>query len=180
MRAASVVMRTTGDPASLVAAARGTIRSIDASVPLVQPRPMTALVSDSVAQPRFRSTLLLSFAGLALLLALVGIYGVVAFDVEQRMHEISVRVALGARRASVLGLIVRQGSTPVVIGVMVGLAGAVAVGRGMRGLLFQVQPADPLTFIAMPLLLGVVALVACVVPARRALAVDPAQALLAE
>ncbi|HEV8394632.1 MAG TPA: ABC transporter permease [Vicinamibacterales bacterium] len=180
MRAASVVMRTTGDPASLVAAARGTIRSIDASVPLVQPRPMTALVSDSVAQPRFRSTLLLSFAGLALLLALVGIYGVVAFDVEQRMHEISVRVALGARRASVLGLIVRQGSTPVVIGVMVGLAGAVAVGRGMRGLLFQVQPADPLTFVAMPLLLGVVALVACVVPARRALAVDPAQALLAE
>jgi len=180
MRAASVVIRTTGEPASLVPAARDTIRSIDPSVPLVQPRPMTALVSESVARPRFRSTLLLSFAGLALLLALVGIYGVVAFDVEQRMHEISVRIALGARGASVIGLILRQGTTPVLIGVMVGLAGALAVGRAMRTLLFQVQPADPLTFVAMPILLGAVALVACLVPARRALSVDPARSLLAE
>jgi ABC-type antimicrobial peptide transport system permease subunit len=91
-----------------------------------------------------------------------------------------VRVALGAQRASVIGLILRQGSIPVVIGVVVGLAGAFAVGRAMRELLFNVEPADPVTFIGMPVLLVGVALVACVVPARRALAVDPASALRAQ
>jgi putative ABC transport system permease protein len=180
MRGLSVVVRTTVDPSSLVSAARGAVRSVDSSVPLVEPQRMTALVSDSVAQPRFRSTLLLSFAGLAVLLAVVGIYGVVAFIVEQRTHEIGVRVALGAQRASVLRLILRQGSIPVVIGVVVGLAGAFAVGRAMRELLFNVEPADPVTFIGMPVLLVGVALVACVVPARRALAVDPASALRAQ
>ena len=113
MRGLSVVMRTTGDPMSLVPAARSAIRAVDPSVPLVEPQRMTTLVSDSVAQPRFRSTLLVSFAGLAMLLAVVGIYGVVGFNVEQRTHEISVRMALGAQRASVVGLILRQESIPV-------------------------------------------------------------------
>jgi putative ABC transport system permease protein len=180
MRGLSVVMRTTADPASLVSVARGAVRSVDPSVPLVEPRPMTTLVLDSVAQPRFRSTLLLSFAGLAVLLAIVGIYGVVAFIVEQRSHEISVRVALGAPRASVLGLILRQGSIPVVIGVAMGLAGAFGLGRAMEELLFNVEPADPVTFIAMPALLAAVAFAACVVPAWRALAVQPVSALRAE
>ena len=180
MRGLSVVMRTTANPSSLVSAARGAVRSVDPSVPLVEPQRMTALVSDSVAQPRFRSTLLLSFAGLAVLLAVVGIYGVVAFIVEQRTHEIGVRVALGAQRASVIGLILRQGSIPVVIGVVVGLAGAFAVGRAMREQLFNVEPDDPVTFIGVPVLLAGVALVACVVAARRALAVDPASALRAQ
>jgi len=180
MRGLSVVMRTAADPSTLVPAARGAVRSVDPSVPLVEPQRMTALLSDSVAQPRFRSALLLAFAGLALLLAVVGIYGVVAFIVEQRAHEISVRVALGAQPASVVGLILRQGSIPVAIGVVVGLAGAFAVGRAMQELLFNVAPADPVTFIGMPMLLAGVALVACVVPARRALAVDPANALRAE
>ena len=180
MRGLSVVMRTAADPSTLVPAARGAVRSVDPSVPLVEPQRMTALLPDSVAQPRFRSALLLAFAGLALLLAVVGIYGVVAFIVEQRAHEISVRVALGAQPASVVGLILRQGSIPVAIGVVVGLAGAFAVGRAMQELLFNVAPADPVTFIGMPMLLAGVALVACVVPARRALAVDPANALRAE
>jgi len=173
-------MRTTADPASLVSAARGAVRSVDPSVPLVEPQRMTALVADSVAQPRFRSTLLLSFAGLAVLLAVVGIYGVVAFIVEQRTHEIGVRVALGAQRASVIGLILRQGSIPVVLGVVVGLAGAFAVGRAMQEQLFNVEPADPVTFIGVPVLLAGVALVACLVAARRALSVDPASALRAQ
>jgi putative ABC transport system permease protein len=141
---------------------------------------MSALTANSVAQPRFRSTLLVSFAGLAVLLAVVGIYGVVGFNVEQRTHEISVRMALGAARSSVLSLIVRQESLPIVIGVVVGLAGALAVGRAMRRLLFNVAPTDPVTFIAIPILLAVVALVACLVPARRALTVEPATALRAE
>ena len=180
MRGLSVVMRTTGDPMSLVPAARSAVRSVDPSVPLVEPQRMTTLVSDSVAQPRFRSTLLVSFAGLAMLLAVVGIYGVVGFNIEQRTHEISVRIALGAQRGSVFGLILRQESMPVVMGIVVGLAGAIAVGRAMRGLLFNVEPADPMTFIAMPALLGAVALLACIVPARRALDVEPANALRAE
>jgi putative ABC transport system permease protein len=180
MRGLSVVIRTTADPASLVSVARGAVQSVDPSVPLIEPLPMTTLVAASVAQPRFRSTLLLSFAGLAVLLAVVGIYGVVAFVVEQRAHEISVRVALGASRASVMGLVLRQGSTPVVIGVVIGLAGAFVLGRAMQGLLFNVGPADPLTFIVMPALLAEVAVVACIVPARRALAVEPVNALRAE
>ena len=180
MRGLSVVMRTTADPASLVSAARGAVRSVDPSVPLVEPQRMTALVADSVAQPRFRSTLLLSFAGLAVLLAVVGIYGVVAFIVEQRTHEIGVRVALGAQRASVIGLILRQGSIPVVLGIVVGLAGAFAVGRAMQEQLFNVEPADPVTFIGVPVLLAGVALVACLIAARRALSVDPASALRAQ
>ena len=180
MRGLSVVVRTTSDPMILLPAARRVVRSVDPSVPLVEPRPMTTLVSDSVAQPRFRSTLLVSFAGLAVLLAVVGIYGVVGFNVGQRTHEISVRIALGAQRASVVGLIVRQELVPVVLGVMVGVAGAIAVGRAMRTLLFNVAPADPVTFVAMPVLLGAVALVACLVPARRALDVEPMNALRAE
>ena len=180
MRALSVVMRTTADPSSLVPAARGAVRSVDPAVPLVEPQRMTTLVSKSVAQPRFRSTLLLSFAGLAMLLAIVGIYGVVAFIVEQRTHEIGVRVALGAQRASVIGLILRQGARPVVAGVVLGLVGAFVLTRAMQDMLFQVEPTDPVTFVAMPLVLAAVALVACVVPARRALTVDPVNALRAE
>lgn len=180
MRGLSVAIRTTADPLSLVSVARDAVRSIDPSVPLVEPQRMTALVSDSVAQPRFRSTLLLSFAWLALLLAVVGIYGVVAFMVEQRTHEISVRVALGARPGAVMGLILRQVARPVMAGIVIGLAGALAVGRAMRGLLFNVEPTDPVTFIGSSALLAAVAFVACIVPARRALFVEPANALRAE
>jgi putative ABC transport system permease protein len=180
MRGLSVVMRTTGDPMSLVPASRSAVRAVDPSVPLVEPRRMTMLVSDSIAQPRFRSTLLVSFAGLAVLLAVVGIYGVVGFNTEQRSQEISVRIALGAQRGSVVGLILRQESVPVLIGIVVGLAGAIAVGRALRTQLFNVAPADPVTFIAMPVLLGAVALVACLIPARRALDVDPVNGLRAE
>jgi ABC-type antimicrobial peptide transport system permease subunit len=180
MRGLSVVIRTTADPMNMVPAARSALRSVDPSVPLVEPRRMTTLVSESVARPLFRSTLLVSFAGLAVLLAVVGIYGVVGFNVEQRTHEISVRMALGAERASVVGLILRQESVPVAIGVAVGLAGAIAVGRVMRELLFNVAPADPVTLITMPVLLGAVALVACMIPARRAVNVEPANALRAD
>jgi putative ABC transport system permease protein len=180
MRGLSVVMRTTGDPMSLMPATRTAVRAVDPSVPLVEPRTMTTLVSDSVAQPVFQSTLLVSFACLAVLLAVVGIYGVVGFNVGQRTHEISVRVALGAQYGSVVGLILRQETMPVMMGIVVGLAGAVAVGHAMQGLLFNVAPADPVTFIAMPVLLGAVALVACLIPTRRALDVDAVNGLRAE
>jgi putative ABC transport system permease protein len=180
MRGLSVVIRTTSDLVSLVSAARGVLLSVDSSVPLIEPQRMTALLSDSVAQPRFRSALLASFAGLAVLLAVVGIYGVVAFSIEQRTHEIGLRVALGAPRASVIGLVLRQGSVPVAAGVAVGLVGAFAVGRAMRQLLFNVEPADPVTFVGMAALLTAAAFTACIVPARRALSVEPANALRAD
>jgi putative ABC transport system permease protein len=180
MRGLSIVIRTPADPTSLVSAARGAVTSVDPAVPLVEPQRLTALVAESMAQPRFRSTLLVSFAVLAVLLAVVGIYGVVGFNVAQRTREISVRMALGAQRASVVRLILRQESRPVVIGIVVGLAGALAVGRTMRGMLFNVAPTDPVTFIAMPALLAAVAFAACIVPARRALAVEPSAALRAE
>jgi putative ABC transport system permease protein len=180
MRGLSVVVRTTSDPMSLLPAARRVVRSVDPSVPLVEPQPMTTLVLGSVAQPRFRSTLLVSFAVLAVLLSIVGIYGVVGFNVAQRTHEISVRMALGAPRGSVVGLLMRQETMPVAIGVVVGLLGAIAMGQAMQGLLFNVDPVDPATFIAMPALLAAIALVACIVPARRALEVEPANALRAE
>src|SRR5262245_10161012 len=180
MRGLSVVVRTTSDPMSLLPAARRVVRSVDPTVPLVEPQPMTTLVSGSVAQPRFRSTLLVSFAVLAMLLAVVGIYGVVGFNIDQRTHEISVRMALGAQRGSVLGLLLRQESIPIAIGLVSGVVGATAVGRAMQGLLFHVEPVDPATFIAMPALLAAIALVACIVPARRALEVEPAHALRAE
>jgi putative ABC transport system permease protein len=180
MRSLSVVVRTAGEPTGLLPAARAAVRSVDPSVPLVRPRELTAVVDDSTAHSRFRSMLLVAFAGLAVVLAVVGIYGVAGFNVEQRMHEISVRMALGAQRASVVGLILRQESVPIAVGVVLGLAGAVAVGRAMRGLLFEVGPTDPATFLAMPALLGAVALVGCLVPARQALDVEAASALRSE
>jgi ABC-type antimicrobial peptide transport system permease subunit len=141
---------------------------------------MTALLSEAVAHSRFRSILLVSFAALAVLLAVVGIYGVVGFNVEQRRRDVSVRLALGAPQASVVALILRQETIPIVMGVVAGLVGAIAVGQAMRGLLFEVAPTDPVIFLAMAALLGVVGLLACLVPARRALGVDPANALRAE
>jgi putative ABC transport system permease protein len=180
MRGLSVVVRTTADPMGLVSVARDAVGQVDRAVPIVEPQRMSELMADSVAQPRFRSTMLLSFAGLALVLAVVGIFGVVAFIVEQRTPEIGVRVALGAPRASVIGLIAREVAVPVVTGLVVGLGGAIAVGRAMQGLLYEVQPADPVTFVGVPALLAAVALLACIVPARRALAVDPVKALRSE
>jgi putative ABC transport system permease protein len=180
MRGLSVVIRTPADPTSLVGAARAAVRAVDPSVPLVEPRRLTALATEAVAQPRFRSALLLAFAGLAVLLAFVGIYGVVGFNVAQRTHEIGLRLALGAGGTSVVGLILRQEALPVMVGMVVGLAGSVAVGRAMRGLLFGVAPTDVTTFVGAPVALAAVVFVACLVPAWRALRVDPAAVLRAE
>jgi hypothetical protein len=179
-RGASVVIRSAATPLAVLPVARQAVRSIDSTMPLVEPQAMSTLLARSVAQPRFRSLLLLSFAILAGILAVVGIYGVVAYVVEQRAHEISVRVALGAQRRDVVGLVLRQGAMPVLAGLILGLAGGVGVGRTMRGLLFGVTAMDPLTFVIMPLMLAAVAAFASLVPARRALGLDPATSLRAE
>ncbi|HWW75965.1 MAG TPA: FtsX-like permease family protein [Pyrinomonadaceae bacterium] len=138
---------------------------------------MDELLARSVAQPRFRTLLLTAFSAMALLLASVGIYGVMSYTVARRTHEIGIRVALGAQLGDVLRLVVGQGMRLAVAGIILGVAGALALARLMSGLLYGVTATDPLTFAGVALLLALVALVACLVPALRATRVDPTVAL---
>jgi putative ABC transport system permease protein len=173
----NLVVRTHGDPLSIVGGVRKEVQAIDADQPIAAVKPMTEWVESSVAAPRYRTTLLALFAALAMVLAATGIYGVMSYSVAQRTHEIGVRMALGARRADVLKLVVRQGMLLAIVGVIVGLLGAFALTRVMSSLMFGVTTKDPITFVAVSLLLVGVAFIACFVPARRATKVDPLVAL---
>jgi len=172
-----IVKTETADPLGLAAAVRNEIRSLDRELPVTQVRTLEQRLYASVAQPRFRTTLTAIFAALALILASVGIYGVISYSVTQRAHEIGIRVALGARSRDVLTLVVKQGMTLTLIGLGIGLSASIALTRLMKTLLFGVSATDPLTFIVISLLLMVVALLAALVPARRAMKVDPMVAL---
>jgi predicted permease len=174
---AVLLARTNVDPLNLAAAVRQVALSIDPTLPLQQARSVEEILDASLARRRFTLNLLGVSALLALLLAAIGIYGVVAYWVTQRAQEIGIRVALGAQASDVLKLIIGRGITPVLIGLASGLAGAFALSRLMThltaGLLFEVQPTDPATFTAIALLLVIVALLACYLPARRGTKVDP-------
>ena len=173
----NIVVRTQGDPANLAGAVRNEVRAIDPDQPVAMVRTMDEWMETAVAGPRYRTALLALFAFVALVLASTGIYGVMSYSVSQRTHEIGVRMALGAKRSDVLKLVVRQGMTLVVIGVGLGLVGAIALTRVMSTLLFGVTAKDPFTFAAVGALLMLVAFVACYLPARRATKVDPLVAL---
>ena len=161
-------------------AVRQAVAAVDRGVPVYQVATMDQLLNASVASERFNSFLLLLFAALALGLTAVGIYGVLAFGVSQRRREIGIRLALGAHPRDVLRLVVRQGMQLVAAGILLGISGALALTRLMASLLYGVSPSDPATFVVVSVLLALVALVACYVPARRATRVDPMVALRAE
>jgi putative ABC transport system permease protein len=172
-----LVIRTAGDPAAFITTLRREVQALDKDQPVYNVRTFDDVVANSLGTRRVSMQLFAVFAGAALLLAALGIYGVMAYSVTQRTQEIGIRMALGAQKSDVLALVIRQGMTLSLIGVVVGLAGAFALTRLIANLLFGVAATDPLTFVAIPLLLLFVALVACYLPARRAARLDPTIAL---
>jgi len=176
-RSMYLAIRTTNNPLSLTAAVRRQVQEIDKEQPIADVATMEQLLATSLSQSRLSALLLLIFAGVALALASVGIYGVMSYSVTERTHEIGIRMALGAARRDVLWLVIKRGMMLVGSGVLIGLAGALGLTRLMASLLFDVSTTDPMTFTMIALLLAGVALVACYVPARRATKVDPMIAL---
>jgi putative ABC transport system permease protein len=170
----TLAVRTAGEPHQIVSAVRGAVRSVDRDQPIAQIRTMDEMMETTVGQRKLSMYLLTAFAGIALLLSAIGIYGVMSFDVTRRSQEMGVRMALGAARGRVLAMILRQGMVLAAIGVVLGLIGAFAVTRVLENQLFGITPSDPATFGAVAFLLCLVALVATLVPALRATRVDPA------
>ena len=174
------VVRTTGDPLGMVEAARRAIRSVDPELPIYSVRTMDEVGRIATGRIRFATTLLGFFAAMALLLAAIGVYGVLAYSVAERAREIAVRMALGADRREVTGLVLRQGMGPIGVGLVLGLGGALAGSRVLQGLLYGVGPTDPASFAAGGIALAVAGLLASWLPARRAAGVDPNRVLREE
>jgi putative ABC transport system permease protein len=173
----TLLLRTSGPPLHLAGAVKTQLWSLDGQLPAQYMNSMRGLIDRTLALPRFTMMLLGAFAALALVLAMVGVYGVIAYSVSLRTQEIGVRMALGARRRDVFRLVLGQGMLQIGIGVLIGLGGALALTRFMTSLVFEVSVTDPPTYLAVALLLSVIALLACYLPARRAMRIDPLVAL---
>jgi len=173
----NLVVRTSGDPLAMSAAVRTAVQSVDSDLPVASVNSMEQILANSVSEPRFRTMLLSVFAALALILAAVGIYGVMSYSVARRTHEIGIRMALGAKPRDTMMLVVGHGLTLTLIGVGVGLASSFALTRLLTSLLFGISATDLLTFVSIALLLTAVSAIACYVPARRATRIDPMLAL---
>lgn len=173
-------MRSPLPPDSVTKSVQATLTTIDPGLALIQPQPVSEIMAQALGQAKLMMTLLGIFAGVALLLATVGIYGAVAYTVEQRTGEIGVRMALGAQTMDVLRLVVTQGMKPVFFGLFVGLATALAVGRLLTSQLYQVSAHNPALLMGTAAILAFAALAACLLPARRASLVNPVEALRAE
>jgi putative ABC transport system permease protein len=175
-----VVVRATVDPASLTPAVREVIASMDSDAPVDRAQPMSAYVGAALAQSRLTLVLMVGFAIVAVIMAAVGVYGVISYSVSQRTKEIGIRMALGQEAWQIRNLVVGQGLRLVGISIGIGLAGAYGLATTVSGLLYGVNPRDPLTFGGMAVFLLSVALIGCLVPARRATAVSPLSALRAD
>jgi len=173
----SFVVRSAADASNLAPALRAQVWDVDKDLPIRAMTSMQDLLYASTAEPRFQTRVLASFSSIAFLLAMVGIYGVMAYSVTQRTQEIGIRMAIGAQRGHIVQMILWRSAALVAGGLGVGLAGAWAATRVLKSFLFEVTPFDPLTFAALSLLLALVALAACYIPARRAAAIDPLVAL---
>jgi putative ABC transport system permease protein len=175
-----LALRASGDPNLLLNPVRAQVREMDADQPLGRPITVSEILDQEILQPRFTMALFAAFAALGLALAAAGLYSVLSFHVTSRTQELGVRLALGAPRAHVLGLMLTMGGRLVMIGLVLGIAASLASTRLLRSQLFGVQPADPLSYAAVIVILGCVALLACYLPARRAASVDPIVALRQE
>ena len=171
------IVRTTGDPMALAEAVQKQIWAVDKNAPISELATMDEVVARQTAGDRFQTALLGAFGALGLVLAVVGIYGVISYAVLQRTHEIGVRIALGAQPRDVLRMVINEGMLLASMGIALGVAGALALTRFLRSLLFEIKPTDPATFAAVAVVLTFVALLACYIPARRAMRVDPMVAL---
>lgn len=176
-RSISLVIRSGSDPAQLTSAVRGEVSALDKTLPVFNVKPMEQVIGERMSPKRLAALMMAVFALLALVLAGVGIYAVMSYAVSQRTHEIGIRMALGAQARDIFKLVITQGLALTMAGIGIGLAGAYAMTRAMAGLLYGVTTTDPLTFIGISLLLGGVAMLACYVPTRRAIRVDPMIAL---
>jgi len=173
----TILVRTSRDPMVLVPAIRDELHQLDRELPMASVATMEQLLSDSLARSRFTMLLLGIFAAFALLLAAIGIYGLIAYSVTQRTQELGVRIALGAQMDDILRLVLAQGARLIVAGAVFGTLAAAGLSQLMKSLLFDVEALDPLTLTAVPLFLALIALAACYLPARRATRVDPIVAL---
>lgn len=178
--AGQVLVRTAGDPLSFANVLRSTVHAVDADLPVEEIHTLDDLRSEALAAPRLTATLLAVFATLALLVTLAGIGGVIATSVTQRTKEFGLRIALGASRDSVLTMVLRQGLSLVVIGLGLGVFGALVAGRVLNAYLYQTAPRDPLIFAGVAALFILSGIIACLIPARRATTVDPMIALRGE
>ncbi len=176
----TLVVKTDRNPAALTSPIRQQIRTLDASLPVADVRTMADVVGATLSTPRFTGILLGTFACLALILSAIGIYGVLSYVVSRRTREIGIRVAIGAQRSQVIALVLRSGLSLALVGVVIGVAAAAWASQLMRGLLHDVRPMDPITFIAVAALLSGVAVLASFVPAWRASRVDPVVVLKGE
>ena len=174
---AYIVIRSSLEPQSLATSVRQAVWSLDKDLPIANAHTMEDLLFESVARARFRTFVFVVLGTLAIVLAVTGIYGVISYLVSQRTREIGIRVALGAQRRTVLGLIIRQGMGLALVGAAIGLIAAFVLTRLMRGLLYEVEATDPLTFASITILVLLVSVAACWIPARRAAKVDPLVAL---